>query len=281
MTRRSRSRSAASRRAASRSSRASDGESAVTASAFARPRISRASLATSVESTPPENATTTRPYPAMSAFTCSSLSCSARPSLWTEVVLSMTGNPPPAQNKVVIIEHHRLARRDGQLLFIELDAGRSVRKRGHRRHPTLMAGTDLRQGSNRTLRRRDGEPVHPLRRQHSLQECLLRADDQPVIRLVQRDDIHGPAHTDPQTLPLADGIAQQAPVGPEGVARKVRDRSRLIARPQLAPQEAVFVAVAHEADVLAIGLLRRRKIEQLRQEAHFGFPHPAQRKADL
>ncbi|TPW00551.1 MAG: Uncharacterized protein FD125_3105, partial [bacterium] len=64
----------------------------------------------------------------------------------------------------------------------------------------------------------------------------------------------------------------------EDAALRIHDGPRGLRRLQMLAQEAILVAVAHEADVLAVRLLRRAQAQVPRDRADLGLGQLPQRK---
>ena len=86
-----------------------------------------------------------------------------------------------------------------------------------------MGVTDLGPGH---LRKSTHQAIHTIRNQATRLQFPLLSDDQPVPRGIYRQDIQGTRRADPQSPPLTDRIAGNAPVASDDLSGLVNDFSR-------------------------------------------------------
>ncbi len=96
----------------------------------------------------------------------------------------------------------------------------------------------------------------------ALQQRLPRADDHLALRRIEPHHIERLAIGDAEAAALADGEMDDAVMAAETAAIDMHDIARL-RRIGPEPQDHVGIAAfRHEADVLAVGLLRHRQSER-------------------
>ena len=96
-----------------------------------------------------------------------------------------------AQNPVFLVKHGELSRCDGPLRLLEVEACRVVVYRAQFGRGSLMPGTNLHQPAPGHFRLLSGEPVQSAHRAVRLPELLLLAQNQPVVRRIDRLHIPG------------------------------------------------------------------------------------------
>src|SRR5487761_136041 len=110
-------------------------------------------------------------------------------------------------------------------------------------------------------------------------EAFARSDNDVPIGRIEPQHVERLAAGDAETLALADREMDDAVMPSEHASRLVDDIAWLdCAGPQLC-NECVIASARHEADVLAVGLLRHRQRKARRQRAGFIFAQFAEREA--
>ena len=110
---------------------------------------------------------------------------------------------------------------------------------------------------------------------------LARADDDARPLGVEVHDVERLAGGDADAAPLADRVAQDAVMAAEHAAVDMDDvAGRGGVRLQLGDDVGIL-ALRHEADVLAVGLVGDGQAHALGDGAHRGLGHAAERKAQI
>ena len=154
-----------------------------------------------------------------------------------------------------------------------LDIGRPQRLAGAHPHLHRLGTVEVR-----------SDPVDVVERDLAPAERAPGTDDDAARLGLQPHDVErivvgAGAFAQGEAATLADGEAHDAVVPADNLARHVHDVARLgRLRPQLLHHRGI-VAVGHEADVLAVGLLGDRQVEALGEGARLALGHVAQRKA--
>src|SRR5439155_27265683 len=96
---------------------------------------------------------------------------------------------------------------------------------------------------------------------------------------IELDDIQGSPHGEAEPLLLPDGVAGDAAVRPEHPPLEVDNGAGAEHAGLTAAQEAAVVVVRDEADLLALGLVRRHQPEAPRMAPHLVLRQLADGKA--
>ena len=100
-------------------------------------------------------------------------------------------DPASAENRLAVVEDHRLAGGDRRLGSVELDVRRAVLQDADPRRGGRVPVPDLRCRAQGTRRCASGNPVHRARAQRAALERLARADRHTPRRRVQRGHVQG------------------------------------------------------------------------------------------
>src|SRR3954454_5148360 len=150
-------------------------------------------------------------------------------------------------------------------------------RRAGRAHPH----ENLESVADRAIDRPVANPVDVAQQDAVHPQRLARADHNLAARRVQPHHIQRRAGGDTQASSLADREMHDALMSADGASIKIDDLARL---ERIRPQSADDVCIAagrHEANILAVLLIRDRQIEAPCQFSRLRFGQVAQRKAQI
>src|SRR5262245_53580150 len=182
-----------------------------------------------------------------------------------------------------VVEHAGLPRRYAVLAGneIDLDALRATAEPSRPRR-TGRAHAHEHLVPPDTERLLDGalaDPVHVAQAHAAGAQCFARPDDDAPRRRIEPHHIERIAGRDAEPAALSDREANDAVVAAEHLAIEIDDVARLgRARPQALDHFGV-AAGRHEADILAVVLVRDRKTELASELASLGLAALTERKA--
>lgn len=196
----------------------------------------------------------------------------------------LPANPPAAQHAVAIVKHRRLPGRDRLLRLVQPHARGVLVAEGHGRGRAGVGVADFHG-------RIEGEPALSLVEWVArlvpdrmadfkfLREQILRVADDHAARLrVDIDDVERARRAAGQAFALADGEHFDPLMLAEPVARLVVDAAGMkFLFPHVRFQERLVIVPRHEADFLAVHLVRDLQADLPRDVADFRLRHFAER----
>src|SRR5215469_3998355 len=187
-------------------------------------------------------------------------------------------DPAAAKHPFAGVEHRGLARRHRAGRRVENELGVALLRTGiepprHRRLRRAKLYRDRHTSGERTA-----EPVQLAKRDTRFRQCRARADDDSPLLGIEPEHIERLAGGDPEPPALADGKMGDAIVAAEHATAAVDDVTGLGGLWSQPLDEPRIGPVRHEADVLAVRLVRDRKAETPCRGAGLVLRKVAQRK---